>query len=79
MIEIKSSSNKIMIEFPKNLISPGDLERFIEKLKTEEIAQKNAMSENEAWNLSEDIKETWWNENKDDILKRIKDHEKNRG
>lgn len=48
MTEIKSSSNKIMIEFPKNLISPGDLERFIEKLKTEEISQKNAMSEDEA-------------------------------
>lgn len=76
MIDVKVDKKNILIQFPKNLISNPYLEKFLERLEIEEIAVKNHMSEEEAWNLSEKIKDNWYKKNEKKILDIIKKHEK---
>lgn len=72
MIKIEINNDNVILCFPKNLMSSKYVQRFIELLEMEKIAQKSKLSEEDAWRLSEEIKEKWWEENKKNILKRIK-------
>jgi hypothetical protein len=72
MITIHSDTQEIMIRFPKNFVSPVYLNRFIERLELESLAQKNQMTEQQAWTLSEEIKQNWWEQNELEIMERIK-------
>ncbi len=73
MIEIKVKNGDLILSFPKDLISSKYISRFIERLEMEKIAQKSLLSEENAWRLSEEIKESWWDRNRDRFLKKIKD------
>jgi len=73
MIEIEVKNGDLILSFPKDLISSKYISRFIERLEMEKIAQKSLLSEENAWRLSEEIKESWWNRNRDRFLKKIKD------
>jgi len=72
MIKIEIKNDNVILCFPKNLMSSKYVQRFIELLEMEKIALKSKLSEEDAWRLSEEIKEKWWEENKKNILKRIK-------
>jgi hypothetical protein len=72
MIEMKMEDQNIILKFPKRLMSEEYINRLIERLEVEETASRNQMTEEEAWEISEEIKEKWWNEHKDDFLNRIK-------
>ena len=43
-----------------------------------QIAEKNSMSEEQAWNLSEEIKKNWYKKNEQKLSSIIKKYEKNR-
>ena len=73
MIEIEVKNGDLILSFPKDLISSKYISRFIERLEMEKIAQKSLLSEENAWRLSEEIKGSWWNRNRDRFLKKIKD------
>lgn len=72
MIEIKRENDDIVLRFPKRLVSDAYLEKFIKMLELEEFAAKNKMTEEQAWQISEDIKQSWWEKNKDKFLEDIK-------
>jgi len=72
MIKIEINNDNVILCFPKKLMSSKYVQRFIELLEMEKIALKSKLSEEDAWRLSEEIKEKWWEENKKNILKRIK-------
>lgn len=76
MIDVKVSNDNILIQIPKNFLSNAYLEKFLERLEAEEIAEKNSMTEEEAWNLSEEIKNNWYKENEEKISDIIKKNEK---
>ena len=78
MIDVKVNNDNILIQIPKNMISNSYLEKFLERLEIEEIAEKNSMSEEQAWNLSEEIKENWYKKNEQKLSSIIKKYEKNR-
>jgi hypothetical protein len=78
MIDVTVNNDNILIQIPKNLISNSYLEKFLERLEVEEIAEKNQMTEDQAWNMSEEIKETWYKENEKKLSDIIKKYEKNR-
>jgi len=40
-------------------------------LKLESLLEKSQMTEEQAFSLSEEIKENWWNQNKQNILAKI--------
>ena len=72
MIDIKTDDKDVTIRFPKDLISENCLERLLERLEVEALASKNKMTEEQAWELSEEIKQSWWKNNEASILERIK-------
>jgi hypothetical protein len=76
-MDITQENNDIIIRFSKDLISNNALNKFIEMLRLEELSKQNQMTEQQAFELSEELKENWWNEHKGEILSRINKNEDN--
>jgi len=55
-------------DFPKEFIN-----QLLELIRLEELSRSNLMSESEAWQIAEDIKTSWWEDNGKDILAKIQD------
>ena len=72
MLKVARDKEDIIIRFSKNLLSPEEVERFIGRLEWEELARQNKMTEEDAWEISEQIKADWWDKNKDRFLKKNK-------
>jgi len=53
-------------EFPKDFLF-----RLLDVIQMEELARRNQMTDEQAWQISEDIKSSWWNANGPAILKKI--------
>jgi len=47
------------------------IQKIIDLLYIEDKINKSELTENDAWELSEEIKENWWKNNKDSFLKGI--------
>lgn len=73
MVQISFVKDEAILKFPKQLISSAYVQEFLERLRLEVIAEKSQLTDDEAWNLSEELKQEWWQKNKNDILKRIND------
>lgn len=72
MVEITFDKHQAILKFPKKFVSAKYVQQFLERLRLEAIVEKSKLTENEAWDLSEQIKQEWWEENKDLLLKGIK-------
>ena len=70
MIEIQRENDLFTISFLKSDIGEF-LENLLKKLEIERLLAKNRMTEQQAWELSEEIKENWWKDNQERILKMI--------
>jgi hypothetical protein len=68
---IVSAGQNWVLTIPKALISDKEIQKIIDLLKFYELVEDSAMTEKKAWLLSEDIKEQWWQENKDRIMAKI--------
>ncbi len=68
MIQIKRSDDRFLIEFLRKDLSDDFFLKLLRDLEFEKLAAKNRMTTEQAWQLSEDIKESWWAENKARIL-----------
>lgn len=71
MIEIKKEKQQYQISFSENLVNQNYVKKFLDYLRYAEISSKNELTEEDATRLSEELKSSWWQENKDNILKRI--------
>ncbi len=71
MINIKRDSDLFTISFLKSDVTDNFLHSLLKEIEIENYLQKNKMTESDAWNLSEEIKENWWRENKEKILSMI--------
>lgn len=71
MLEIDKEGDVFTIKFTREEISEDFLRRLLIKFKVEKLLEKSKMTKEQAWKLSEEIKENWWNENKDWILDKI--------
>ena len=69
MLEILTKGEKIVITIDKDLLSNDDFQKFIERIKLEDIAKKSKLTKKDAFAISENIKDKWWKENKVQILK----------
>jgi len=72
MVQITFKDNEAILKFPKQLVSSGYVQEFLERLRLEAIVEKSQLTEEQGWELSEKIKQEWWQKNKDELLKRIK-------
>ncbi|MCK6619393.1 MAG: hypothetical protein L6Q94_02765 [Calditrichia bacterium] len=71
MLEMNKEGDVFTIKFTREEISEDFLRRLLTKFKVEKLLEKSKMTQEQAWKLSEEIKENWWNENKDWILNKI--------
>jgi len=60
MVEITFDEDEAILKFPKQLVSSDYLQQFLERLRLEAIVEKSRMSEEQDWELSEQIKQEWW-------------------
>lgn len=69
MVQITFKDDEAILKFPKHLVSSGYVQEFLERLRLEAIVEKSKLTEEQAWELSEQIKEDWWQRNRDKFLK----------
>jgi hypothetical protein len=50
--------------FPTDGMSPEQVNDFVTWLRVEAIARRSKLSEQDAWQLSEETKAGWWEQNK---------------
>lgn len=70
MIDITFEAEDVILKFPKQLVSSTFLQDFLQKLRLETIAMKSQLTEEQAWKLSEEIKQEWWQKNRDPFLQK---------
>ena len=68
---ITSKEQNWILTIPKALISDKEIQKIMDLLKFYELVEGSEMTEKKAWQLSEDIKEKWWIENKNRIMAKI--------
>lgn len=69
-IQIENKKNKIILTINKKEMDQDYLIRLIKRLETEDLVYKSGMNE-QSLQIAEDIKQDWWNKNKNDFLKDI--------
>lgn len=65
------NENNWVFNVPKGMISDKFVNKFLEYLKFNELLQQSQLSEKHARQLSEDVKSSWWEQNRDRILKNL--------
>ena len=73
MVDITFEKEEAILKFPKQLVASDYVQKFLERLRIEAIVEKSKLTEDMAWKLSEELKNEWWQKNKEKLLKRIKD------
>ena len=68
---IVSKGQNWVLTIPKALISDKEIKKIMDLLKFYELFKDSEMTEKKAWQLSEDIKEQWWLDNKNRIMAKI--------
>ena len=71
MVSIKLENDSILIKIPKSFLSNNYLERFLERIEAEEIAEKNQMNDDDVDILTQEITDNWLKDNEDRLMKRI--------
>lgn len=64
-------NDDFILSIPKELLNDKMVQKLIRLLEFRKLTKDNALTEKQAFDLSEDLKEKWWQENKDWFLKDI--------
>lgn len=70
-IETVRTNDLLTISIPLKGLKTEDVDDFLALIKSGLVTQKSKMSEAEANEISEDIKDSWWEKNKSRIEKII--------
>jgi hypothetical protein len=68
---IVSNESNWILTIPKMLISEKEIQKLLDLMRFHELVKNSEMTEQKAWELSEDIKEKWWMDNKERIMAKI--------
>ena len=68
---IVSSGSNWVLTIPKMLISEKEIQKILELMQFYESVKDSEMTERKAFELSENIKEQWWKDNKERIMAKI--------
>ena len=63
MVDVKVENGVIRLAFPTEGRSAEQVDAFVTWLRVEAIAWRSKLSAQAAWQLSEDIKASWWEKN----------------
>jgi len=59
-VKVSLEDKEIVIRIPEGVLSVEYIQDLIERFELEEFVKDVKMSEEDAWTLSEKIKEEWW-------------------
>jgi hypothetical protein len=71
LVNLEVSENLYTITFNKEDISDDFVKRLMMKARIDEILKKSTMTEEAAYDISEEIKMEWWQKNKHWIMDKI--------
>jgi hypothetical protein len=63
MIDVKAENGRVLLAFPTEGMSAEQVNEFVNWLRVEAAARRSQLTADDAWRLSEDIKEDWWKKN----------------
>jgi hypothetical protein len=69
---IVRNGDNFLLTIPKNLLSDNLIQRLLRLIEFQEVVKNNQMTEADTEQLSEEIKEKWWDDNKEWLLKDLK-------
>jgi galactokinase/mevalonate kinase-like predicted kinase len=72
-MRVDNVNDKFFIEFNKNILNEKEMIELVEYLKTKEIIYKSELQKKDIERLDNELKQNWWNKNKDVILGKIYD------
>lgn len=64
MIDVKAENGIVHIDLSTEGMSPDQVNDFVTWLRVEAIARRSKLTEEAAWQLSEEVKSGWWEKNK---------------
>ena len=70
-LQIENSNNKLVFSIDKGSFSESVLLKVIKVARLEYLLEKAGFNES-LLQLDEEIKESWWQQNKDDVLAKAK-------
>jgi hypothetical protein len=70
VIAVKADKDRVEITIPTEGLTPEQVNDFVSWLRVESIVQRSKLTEEAAWQLSEDIKADWWAKNKHRFIPR---------
>ena len=71
MTALTRQNKNFLLSIPKDLLTDKMVQKLISLIEFRELIKDNAMTEKQAFDLAEEIKEKWWQENKDWFLKDV--------
>jgi hypothetical protein len=71
MISVRQQDSQFIVEFSKQDVSNEFLIKLLRKYQVDQALDKNQMSEDDAWKLSEEMKEDWFKNNQSWIFEKI--------
>mgnify|MGYP000429763379 CR=1 FL=1 len=72
MFNYQTTNTTVNLSFSKEFLSSSEVVKFIETLRIKELLSKSQMTEEQALQLDEEIKEEWWQKNQARFLEKIK-------
>jgi hypothetical protein len=64
MIAVKAEKDRVEVSIPTEGMSPEEINDFVSWLRVESVIRGSRLTEEAAWKLSEEIKSTWREANK---------------
>lgn len=72
MLTYQATDTTVNLCFSKEFLTPQELTKLVEILRVKELVSKSQMSDSAALALDEELKEVWWQQNKERFLAKIK-------
>ena len=70
MVAVETDGHEIRVSIPTDGMSPEAVSAFVKWLRVELIARRSRLTDEAAWQISEDIKSDWWARNKVRFIER---------
>lgn len=68
MPQLSFEEDYVVLKFPKHLITSDYIQQLLTRLRLETWIERSELNEENAWELSEQLKSEWWENNKSHLL-----------
>lgn len=68
MLNLSFENEFAVIKFLNALITQDYIQQLLQKIQLETSVENSELSEEQAWELSEQLKDEWWKEHKSSLL-----------